>query len=143
MLGMAALISLWVVVQTVDTMRSPPEPNYPENYGPFNDGDLIIGFGVLILALAGAGWWSATRTTERGITLVLALLVACGPLGWALAGLDSGTFDLIATIGPAGPIAALLLLILAPLATIVAIAAAVAEFASAMWSRRGRTSFVQ
>ncbi len=133
LLGVAALLSLWAVFVAVDTMRSPPPR---EHYGPFSDGQINIGFGVLILVLVGAGWWSATRTTEQGITAVLGLLVACGPIGWALAFVDSATLDLINSIGPAGAVAALLLLIFAPLVTTVAIVAAVVEFLSATWRRR-------
>lgn len=134
MFAVAAVLALAGAFSIIDMIGAPPPPAEFE-YGPFDDLDVLIGIGALVLIFAVAGWWGATRGSELGITRVSALLIVFGPIGWGLGFLDSLTFDLINSIGPTGSVVAMLLLVVAPVVTVVAIVAAFAEYAASKGQR--------
>ena len=134
MFAVAAVLAVAGAFSIIDMIGSPP-PSAEFEYGPFNDLDVLIGLGALVLIFAVAGWWGVTRGSELGITRVSALLVVFGPIGWGLGLLDSLTFDLTNSIGPTSSVVAMLLLVVAPIVTVVAIVAAFAEYAASRGQR--------
>ncbi|MET3862572.1 uncharacterized membrane protein YuzA (DUF378 family) [Dietzia sp. 2505] len=134
MLAAAALLVLVSIVSIVDMIGSPPPPAEFQ-YGPFGDLDFLIGGGVLIVIFAAVGVWGATRGTEPGLSRVTAALIVCGPIGWGLGLVDSLSFNLINSIGPAGSVAAMVLLVVTFVVTVTGIVAAFAEYAASRGQR--------
>lgn len=127
--GAIVLILIATATAVVDARDSSPQVQY----GPFGDGDVLLGAGVLTAILLVGVWWTARGLTTRGLSLTLLLMVAVGPICVGLALLDSLGPDWFDSTSPA---LAMILLVVAPLVTLTGVVAIIAEVARATMSDR-------
>lgn len=130
----AALLTVLTAIALIDLFTAPLPP---VQYGPFGDPHTLTGAVVLIALFMGLGVRAVRGLSPKALSRILLILIAAGPVGWALAFLDTLGPDMINSAGSTGAFIAMFLLVVAPLVTVVGVVAALAEiFRSALDTSR-------
>jgi len=124
LLAAAAFLAVLTAIALMDLFTAPLPP---VQYGPFGDPQTLTCAMVLMALFIYLGVRAVRALSPKALSRILLILITAGPVGWALAVLDTLGPDVINSAGSTGAFVTTFLLEVAPLLTIVGVVAALAE----------------